>query len=213
MNLEYWRTYVDEIEATPVDALLGRSSPAVRTALEHALAEKRVDARRGAAALHVGRRRPARDGEVRGPRARRGYRRRSHLRRQSQYQLHQYLFRRMPVLRLQAPALGGRRLRSFRPGDRQQSCRRGRARRDRNLHAGRNQPRDAAVQVSRPARRDEGRVPRDSHPRLLADGNNVRRQARADGLPGIHHDAQGARASARFRAPRRKSSTTACARS
>lgn len=40
MNLEYWRTYVDEVEATPVEALLGRSSPAVRTALEHALLKK-----------------------------------------------------------------------------------------------------------------------------------------------------------------------------
>ncbi len=26
MNLEYWRDYVDEIEATPVDALLGKTS-------------------------------------------------------------------------------------------------------------------------------------------------------------------------------------------
>ena len=52
MNLEYWRDYVDEIEATPVDALLGKASPAVRTALEHALAEKRTDARRRAAAVH-----------------------------------------------------------------------------------------------------------------------------------------------------------------
>jgi len=34
MNLEYWRTYVDEIEATPVEPLLGKASPAVRTALE-----------------------------------------------------------------------------------------------------------------------------------------------------------------------------------
>ena len=34
MNLEYWRAYVDEIEATPVEALLGKASPAVRTALD-----------------------------------------------------------------------------------------------------------------------------------------------------------------------------------
>ena len=52
MNLEYWRTYVDEIEATPLDALLGKASAAVRAALERALAEKRTDARRRAAALH-----------------------------------------------------------------------------------------------------------------------------------------------------------------
>src|SRR5260370_10642934 len=42
MNLEYWRTYVDEIEATPVDALLGKASPAVRTVLEHALLKKEL---------------------------------------------------------------------------------------------------------------------------------------------------------------------------
>ena len=53
MNLEYWRTYVDEIEATPVEALLGKASPAVRTALENVSLEKRADARRRAAAVHV----------------------------------------------------------------------------------------------------------------------------------------------------------------
>ncbi|MGC1189607.1 MAG: 5-amino-6-(D-ribitylamino)uracil--L-tyrosine 4-hydroxyphenyl transferase CofH [Candidatus Binatus sp.] len=47
MNLEYWRTYVDEIEATPVEALLGRSSPAVRIALEHALAKKELTPEEG----------------------------------------------------------------------------------------------------------------------------------------------------------------------
>jgi len=47
MNLEYWRTYVDEIEATPVEALLGRSSPAVRTALEHALLKKELTPEEG----------------------------------------------------------------------------------------------------------------------------------------------------------------------
>jgi FO synthase len=42
MNLEYWRDYVDEIEATPVDALLGKTSTPVRTALDHALAKKEL---------------------------------------------------------------------------------------------------------------------------------------------------------------------------
>ena len=42
MNLEYWRTYVDEIEATPVGALLGKASPAVRTALERALLKREL---------------------------------------------------------------------------------------------------------------------------------------------------------------------------
>jgi 7,8-didemethyl-8-hydroxy-5-deazariboflavin synthase CofH subunit len=47
MNLEYWRTYVDEIEATPVDALLGKASPAVRTALEHALLKRELTPEEG----------------------------------------------------------------------------------------------------------------------------------------------------------------------
>ena len=42
MNLEYWRDYVDEIEATPVDALLGKASAPVRTALEHALVKREL---------------------------------------------------------------------------------------------------------------------------------------------------------------------------
>ena len=42
MNLEYWRDYVDEIEATPVDALLGKASQPVRTALEHALVKREL---------------------------------------------------------------------------------------------------------------------------------------------------------------------------
>ena len=47
MNLEYWRTYVDEIEATPVEALLSKASPAVRTALEHALLKKELTPEEG----------------------------------------------------------------------------------------------------------------------------------------------------------------------
>src|SRR5580704_4174267 len=47
MNLEYWRTYVDEIETTPVEALLGEASPAVRTALEHALSKKELTPEEG----------------------------------------------------------------------------------------------------------------------------------------------------------------------
>ncbi len=47
MNLEYWRDYVDEIEATPVDALLGKASPAVRTALENALLKTELTPQEG----------------------------------------------------------------------------------------------------------------------------------------------------------------------
>src|SRR5258707_6414246 len=47
MNLEYWRTYVDEIEATPVEALLGKVSHPVRTALEHALLKRELTPEEG----------------------------------------------------------------------------------------------------------------------------------------------------------------------
>src|SRR6202045_67890 len=47
MNLEYWRTYVDEIEATPVEALLGKASAAVRTALERALLKRELTPEEG----------------------------------------------------------------------------------------------------------------------------------------------------------------------
>ncbi len=54
MNLEYWRDYVDEIEATPVDALLGKASPAVRTALEHALLKRELTPEEGLALYTAG---------------------------------------------------------------------------------------------------------------------------------------------------------------
>jgi 7,8-didemethyl-8-hydroxy-5-deazariboflavin synthase CofH subunit len=37
MNLDYWRNWVDEIEATPLDALLTRASAPVRAALERSV--------------------------------------------------------------------------------------------------------------------------------------------------------------------------------
>ena len=42
MNLEYWRNYLDEIEATPIAALLSKSSPTVRAALERSLADEEL---------------------------------------------------------------------------------------------------------------------------------------------------------------------------
>ncbi len=42
MNLEYWRNYVDEIEASPVTALLAKSSASVRAALEKSLAHQEL---------------------------------------------------------------------------------------------------------------------------------------------------------------------------
>lgn len=42
MNLEYWRTWVDEIEAAPLDALLGKASPGVRATLERSLEQREI---------------------------------------------------------------------------------------------------------------------------------------------------------------------------
>jgi 7,8-didemethyl-8-hydroxy-5-deazariboflavin synthase CofH subunit len=42
MNLEYWRNYVDEIEATPLDSLIGKASAPVRGALEHAMQKQEL---------------------------------------------------------------------------------------------------------------------------------------------------------------------------
>ena len=47
MNLQYWRDYVDEIEATPVDALLGKTSRAVRSALENTLLKRELTPEEG----------------------------------------------------------------------------------------------------------------------------------------------------------------------
>ena len=47
MNLQYWRDYVDEIEATPVDALLGKASAPVRAALTRALEKKELTPEEG----------------------------------------------------------------------------------------------------------------------------------------------------------------------
>src|SRR5271163_4386585 len=47
MNLEYWRTYVDEIEATPVGALLARAAAPVSNALVRALEKKELTPEEG----------------------------------------------------------------------------------------------------------------------------------------------------------------------
>ncbi|HEY6395221.1 MAG TPA: 7,8-didemethyl-8-hydroxy-5-deazariboflavin synthase subunit CofH, partial [Candidatus Binataceae bacterium] len=47
MNIEYWRTYIDEIEATPVDRLLSRTTPSVRAALEKSLARGELTSEEG----------------------------------------------------------------------------------------------------------------------------------------------------------------------
>src|ERR1700688_3483603 len=47
VNLEFWRNYVDEIEATPVDILLGKATAPVRTALSRSLEKKELTPEEG----------------------------------------------------------------------------------------------------------------------------------------------------------------------
>jgi 7,8-didemethyl-8-hydroxy-5-deazariboflavin synthase CofH subunit len=49
VNLTEWRDYVDEIEATPLGALLGKTSAGVRSALEHSLGRQELTADEGLA--------------------------------------------------------------------------------------------------------------------------------------------------------------------
>ena len=42
MNLEHWRTWVDDIEAAPLDALLGKASPGVRATLDRCLEQREI---------------------------------------------------------------------------------------------------------------------------------------------------------------------------
>ncbi|HTR60763.1 MAG TPA: 7,8-didemethyl-8-hydroxy-5-deazariboflavin synthase subunit CofH [Candidatus Binataceae bacterium] len=42
MNLEYWRSWVDDIEATPVDAILAKTSPGVRSILDKCLERREI---------------------------------------------------------------------------------------------------------------------------------------------------------------------------
>jgi len=47
VNLEFWRNYVDEIEATPVDILLGKAAAPVRNALVRSLEKKELTPEEG----------------------------------------------------------------------------------------------------------------------------------------------------------------------
>ena len=47
MNLEFWRNYVDEIEATPLETLLGKASAPIRATLERSRARKELTPEEG----------------------------------------------------------------------------------------------------------------------------------------------------------------------
>jgi hypothetical protein len=71
--------------------------------------------------------------------------------------------------------------------------RRDRPRRDRSLHAGRDQSRDARRGLLRHPRGSEDRVPADPRARLLADGDPLRLAPRRHELPRLHRTAHGSR--------------------
>jgi hypothetical protein len=190
MNLEYWRTYVDEIEATPVEALLGKATPAVRTALEKSLLKKELTPEEGLL-LYT-----SEGDDLRATVKCADLARAEDIGNEVTYVVNRNInFTNICFVGCQFCGFKRQRWEADAYDHSDETIVRKVA--DAVARGAteiwRHQPRHAAVQVSRPARRDEARVPRDSHPRVLADGNNVRRQARAHGLPGIHHDAQGAR--------------------
>ena len=216
-----WFDPWEEIEAValcdePVERALARAPPRRSAPLLDARPRRRASSSvdDGETLLGDRRRRPRRPGPHRRRRPRRRRRRRGHLRRQPQHQLHQRLLRELPVLRLHAPAQGGRRLHP-RPRRRaRQGRRRHRARRHRGLHAGRHQPRhgrrsryrDVLVAIKE-------RHPRSARARLLADGDHVRRAPHRHGLPRLHRHAARRRPRHASPAPPPRSSTTRCARS
>ncbi len=156
-----------------------RVAPAVRSSVERILETQNGNCHFAGRGLRAGsrrRRRSARPARRRQPAARRTLRQPRHLRGESQHQLHQHLFCGMQVLRLQPrPA----RVRHIFPRARSSRAkgRRGLAtRRDRSLHPGRTAARPASVLLSRHSARGEERRARNAHPRLLADGNRLRRR-------------------------------------
>ncbi len=99
-----------------------------------------------------------------------------HLRRESQHQFHQHLFCGMQVLRLQPRPARVRHIFSRARASRAKGRRSLAARRHRSLHSRRTAARPASVLLSRhSARREECRAG-NAHPRLLADGNRLRRR-------------------------------------
>ena len=141
-------------------------------------------------------------------------RRRRHLRRQPQHQLHQRLLRELPVLRLQAPALGGRRLHPRHRRRARQGRRGHRARRHRGLHAGRHQPRHGRRSPTgtswSPSRQ---RYPA-LHMHAFSPMEIMYGARRTEhGLRRLPRHAARRRPRRRSRAPRPRSSTTRCARS
>ena len=103
------------------------------------------------------------------------------LRRQPQHQLHQHLRGRLRLLRVRAGAALAGRLRGLRGGLRRAGPRRGRVRRDRDLHAGRYPPRPDAGGVREVAAAGQGGRAAAAPARLLADGGPLHVRALRQG--------------------------------
>ncbi len=162
----------------------------------------------------------AHDGRGRAPRRRRrtgrrpapaGGRRRGHLHRQPQHQLHQRLLHRLPLLRVRPAAYRRRCLHAVAGRDRRPGQRGSGVRGDRGLHAGRHRSRAARHGVLRHRRGGQEPRARPARPRVQPHGGHERGDAHRHvgaRLPGA---GQGVRRRLAARAPPRRSSTTTCA--
>ena len=196
----------------------GRGARTPATCLETTAPARRARGRRGrpgqpdrraGAGPDDRRGRPARAGVPAGRRPAPGdRRRRGHLRRQPEHQLHQRLLRRLPVLRVRPAAHRRRRLLAV-PGPGRRPGRGGvGARRDRGLHAGRHRPRAARHGVLRPRRRGEAAGAGHARARLLPDGGRQRRHPHRAVDRGLPDQGPRGRPGLASPAPPRRSSTT-----
>ena len=127
---------------------------------------------------------------------------------QPQHQLHERLLRGLPLLRVR-PARARRGVLHAHAG-RGRRPRRGSVGlgRHRGVHAGRHPPRSPRLLLFRSPRRREGARAGDARPRVQPDGDPERLDEARHLLRGVPHRGEGATASARSPAPRRRSSTT-----
>ncbi len=152
------------------------------------------DGRSGARADDLRRARARRPDLPRGRHPARHGRRRRHLRREPEHQLHQRLLHRVPVLRVRPAPHGRRRVHALaRPGRRPRGGGLG-CRGDRGLHARRHPPRPAGHRLLRPRRRGEAPRPRHARARVQPDGGRERRDPHRPEHRGVVDRREGGRA-------------------